>query len=291
MIRTRPLLILLVLAAVVATACSLLREPEEASGPIEAIPLELETETPAQVTATLDADTSGQNADDGYPPPAQVTDQEEDPTGYPAAFEDDVPDAAYPPAEETVEGGVAETSEAGELLVYQIRQEASQVTFELDEDLRGVRTTVVGRTDQVAGEIALNMADLSTARLGVIQINARTLATDNNFRNRAIQNQILETGAYEFITFTPTAIIGLPASVSVGDEVAFTVEGDLTIRDITQPVSFDVAAAVVSETELSGRATTSIDRADFDLRIPQVRDVANVEEVVELAIAFVARAS
>ena len=37
------------------------------------------------------------------------------------------------------------------LLVYQIDPAASQVRFELDEDLRGQRTTVIGVTHQVAG--------------------------------------------------------------------------------------------------------------------------------------------
>lgn len=101
-------------------------------------------------------------------------------------------------------------STAGTVVIFQISPADSQVRFELDEDLRGSRVTVVGTTDQVAGEIAVNLADLAQTQVGVIQINARTLATDNNFRNRAIQNEILDTGANEFITFTPTAVNGLP---------------------------------------------------------------------------------
>lgn len=64
-----------------------------------------------------------------------------------------------------------------------------------------------------------------------------------------------------------------------------------TIRNITQPVSFEVVASVPSKTELSGRATTTVEREAFGLRIPQVRDVANVEDVVELTIEFVALAT
>ena len=71
--------------------------------------------------------------------------------------------------------------------------------FELDEDLRGSRITVVGMTDQVAGEVALDFANLADTQVGTIQINARTLATDNNFRNRAIQNEILQTGAMSLL--------------------------------------------------------------------------------------------
>lgn len=290
MFRRLPILFLLILATLILAACGILSEPEEASGPIEAIPLELETpaasgETDIEPTsaplieepAQDSADTaSAQESDEAYPPPAN-----DEAAAQPAS--------AYPdPQQATSDDGSAA---AGALRVYQISQEGSEITFELDEDLRGQRTTVVGSTNQIAGEIALNLADLSTAQIGVIQINARTLLTDNNFRNRAIQNEILETGAYELITFSPTAISGLPASAAVGQEISFTVAGDLTIRDITQPVTFNVVAVAQSESELSGRATTTVERSAYNLIIPQVPQVANVEEAVDITITFTARAS
>lgn len=290
MIRKRSLLLLLTCIALMATACGLLRDPEEASGPIEAIPLDLET--PEQDAAAPATQQPEQETADAYPPATDATGGETVAEGYPSAQEAGAPDASQPDeAYPSALAGAAQPSDAGQLRVYQISQDASRVTFELDEDLRGERMTVVGTTGQVAGELAVDLADLSTAQIGVIQINARTLLTDNNFRNRAIQNEILETGAYEFITFTPTAISGLPASAVPGQEVAFTVEGDLTIRDVTQPVTFEVVATAVSESELAGRATTSIEREAFDLVIPQVRQVANVEETVDLTIEFVARAT
>lgn len=228
------------------SACGVLTAPEEASAPIEAIPLA--TQTTAAETVTEEATSE--------PSPGGATDQ----------------------------------TSAGPVL-FQIDPAASQVRFELDEDLRGVRTTVVGTTDQVAGELSIDLANLAGAQVGVLQINARTLATDNNFRNRAIQNDILETGSYEFITFTPTAVTGLPASANVGDTVEFTIEGELTIRDITQPATFQVTATAVSATQLSGTAIATVNRGDYELNIPNVPNVANVEEEVQLTIDFVANAS
>ena len=175
--------------------------------------------------------------------------------------------------------------------LYEISQADSQVRFQLGEDLRGQRTQVVGLTDQVAGQIALDLNDLSTVQVGTIQVNARTLLTDNNFRNRAIQNEILETGAFEFITFTPTAVSGLPPSAEVGEEITFSIDGNLTIRDIAQPVTFAVTATAVSESQVVGTATTTVARAEFDLRIPEVPSVANVDEEVALVIDFFAQAT
>ncbi|MFZ1397676.1 MAG: YceI family protein, partial [Candidatus Promineifilaceae bacterium] len=222
--------LLLFLMMFTATACGLLQEPAEPSATIEAVPLEIEeAEEPAVVEE-----------------PTAVSEQ-------PAVEVDEAEaESEEAPAEEPV---AEEAAPAGGLVVYEISQDASTVRFELDEDLRGNRITVVGETGQVAGQIALDLSDLSTAQVGVIQINARTLATDNDFRNRAIQNEILQTGAYEFITFTPTAVSGLPASATVGEFIQFSIEGELTIRDVTETVTFEVTATAVTETAIQGTAT------------------------------------
>ncbi len=191
--------------------------------------------------------------------------------------------------EEAPAEGAEEASAAA--AVYAIDAGASEVRFELDEVLRGEPVTVVGATDQVAGEIAVDLGDLSTAQVGTIQINARGFATDNNFRNRAINNEILDTGDFEFITFVPSAVNGLSGSASAGDTVEFTIDGELTIRDVTQPVTFNVTATVVSDTQLQGTAGAVVQRADYNLIIPSVPSVADVEEEVELTIDFVANAS
>ena len=83
----------------------------------------------------------------------------------------------------------------------------------------------------------------------------------------------------------------MPESVAVGDTFDFTVIGDLTIRDITNQVTFDVTVTANSESELVGLATTTVLRADYNLRIPNVPSVANVGEEVPLELDFTAVAN
>jgi polyisoprenoid-binding protein YceI len=255
----------LFLSAAVLTlaACGVLQEPEAATGPIEAIPLSTSS---AGVAAT---DTPSFEAE---PTESQTS----------AATTEAVPTEA-PPTEEPTAADVA--------TVFAIDPATSQVRFQLDEDLRGVRTTVVGTTSQVAGELSVSLADLTQTQVGVIQINARTLATDNNFRNRAIQNEILDTDQFEFISFMPTGIEGLPASIALGETATFSLVGELTIRDVTLPATFTVEATAVSDSQIAGTASAVVNRADFGLQIPSVPNVANVEEEVELYIDFTANAS
>lgn len=263
------------LALLALAACGVFQEVEAPSATLEAIPLE----TQAAGVATTE--------------PAAV-----EPTAAPAEATTAPAEATTAPAEATTAPeATAEaptevsSAPAGTAQVFTIDSTASQVRFQLDEELRGSPTTVVGTTDQVAGQLSVNLADLSQTQVGIIQINARTLATDNNFRNRAINNEILDTGDFEFITFTPTAVEGLPASATVGQAISFSLVGDLTIRDVTQPATFTVEATAVSETQIVGTATAIVNRADFGLQIPSVPNVANVEEEVELYIDFTANAS
>jgi len=185
---------------------------------------------------------------------------------------------------------VAVTEASGGSTVFEIVQAESEARFMLGELLRGEPTTVIGVTDQVAGEIAVDPNDPARTQVGVIKINARTLATDSDMRNRAIGNRILQTGDYEFITFTPTSISGMPASVAVGESFSFQVTGSLTIRDISHETTFEVTVTPASEMRLEGLATATIARADYNLTIPNVPSVADVDEEVLLELEFVATA-
>lgn len=205
-------------------------------------------------------------------------------------LEGQVPDESESKMEETSANAVAaeDGPQAAGIVVFEILQSESEVRFSLDEILRGELVTVIGVTDQVAGEIAIDPNDPGNTKVGTILVNARTLVTDNNFRNRAINNEILDTGAYEFITYTPTAILGFPENPQIGEVISFQIVGELTIRDVTNEITFDVSATAESENRLSGYAFAIISRSNYGLEIPEVPSVANVDEEVLLEIDFVA---
>lgn len=188
-----------------------------------------------------------------------------------------------------------ETSETtdmeSEALVFSIDGEQSTATFTLEEDLRGERVTVVGTTSEVGGTINVEMSNPGGSTVGTIVVNARTLETDNNFRNRALRSDILKSAQddFEFIIFEPQSLSNFSAeSVSVGDTLTFDITGDLTIAGTTQSVTFNTSVTVDSEAQISGTATANVLYADFGLTIPSVPSVANVTDDVDLAINFVA---
>jgi polyisoprenoid-binding protein YceI len=316
----KKMLVVVAVIAIVAIGIvvyAFLRTPEEASGPIEAIPITTDDEAAV-------ADTAGETATEADTVVNEITSTEEpepqtnigskteaggEETGGVVVGADAAPgsetqgeagnatetDTEAEPTPETNAGTSGETNESGEAatassIVFEIVAAESEARFYIDEVLRGDPITVVGVTDQVAGQFAVNPNDLSTTEVGVIQVNARTLATDNDFRNRAIKNRILLTDEYEFITFTPQEIIGLPETGTVGETYAFQIVGDLTITDVTQQKTFDVTATAVSDTRLEATAATAFLYTDFELFIPDSPAVDTVDDEVRLEVEFVAEA-
>ncbi len=259
MIILRKLIAVGVAAAVLmlaVAAYSVLKPPAEASAPITAIPLAQNEGGAAETADTTEVPAAQAGA-----------------TSAPAI------------------GAAAEATGGSEVVVAQIVPEESEARFIIDEVLNDAPKTVVGTTNQVAGELAVDPGDPAKSRVGTIQLNARTLTTDNDFRNRALMNRILVTDQYEFITFTPTSMAGLPQAGSVGESYTFQMTGNLTIKDVTKEVTFDVTATPQSAARLEGKAATTIRYADYGITIPQVRQVASVADEVRLEIDFVAAAS
>jgi polyisoprenoid-binding protein YceI len=304
---TRKILAVLAVGLVIAmgvVAYSVFRTPEEASGPIQAIPITTEVAEPTLADTSRATATETTTAVEEVEPAVEAGSQEETAEEAEPALTPETqartdvtsePDEEAAVATETVvatpgEANGANGETATSPITFEIVQADSEARFLIDEVLRGNPNTVVGVTDQVAGQFAVNPNDLSTTQIGIIRVNARTLATDNDFRNRAIKNQILLTDDYEFVTFTPLEVIGLPERGAVGEAYTFQIVGDLTITDVTRQVTFDVTATPTSETRIEGMATTAFPYTDFELFIPEVRAVDAVEDEVRLELNFVAAA-
>lgn len=201
-----------------------------------------------------------------------------------------------------VQGGSAEPSAAisapglsaaDSAVVFSIVTEESEVRFLIDEVLNGADFTVVGATDQVAGDISVNMGNPAASAIGLIRINARTLATDNGNRNRALRTFILKSSQdeFEFAEFETSELTGLPASVTLGEPFDLQIVGELRIAGAVQALTFDASLTLESETRLSGTARSSLRHADLGLTIPDVPSVSGVAEEVRLEIDFVAVAA
>ncbi len=226
------------------------------------------------------------------PQPDPTATSAPEPTAAPEPEPTDTPQPEAEPAATAQPQQEAESESADMPAVSQtftIVAEESEARFSIDELLLGQPKTVIGTTNALSGELTVDAANPAASVIGPIQIDAGTLITDDNRRNGAIRRFILQTNQYQFITFNATELIGLPETVDIGDEIDFEIMGDLTVREVTNPVLFIVSLQVVSDSEIRGSAATIVVRDDFNLTIPQVPSVANVGEEFIVEFDFVAR--
>ncbi len=176
--------------------------------------------------------------------------------------------------------------------VFTIDTSASQASFTMHETLFGQPRQVVGTTRIVSGQILVVQSAPSQSKVGQIRVDLTGLKTDSDLRNQTIQNRILETGVAgdQYAVFTMQSIAGLPGSIVIGQKVAFTMTGNLTIHGVTRVVTFTAATALTSATTLVGQAQTTVRYSDFGVSIPNVPSVTGVSDTTTLTLTFTARA-
>lgn len=164
-----------------------------------------------------------------------------------------------------------ETTSTAEARSFEIDQTRSTARFEIDDEvLNGSPQHVVGTTDQVVGQILVDPSDPGSVEFSEIVLNARTLTSDSERRDRAMRGPlVLDSGSdeHELISYAVTSVDRLGA-VTIGGTVDFTITGDLTIKGNTQPVVFDVTAVMVDANTIDGSAVAEITRDMFEIGIP-----------------------
>jgi polyisoprenoid-binding protein YceI len=124
--------------------------------------------------------------------------------------------------------------------------------------------------------------------LGPVAVDISQFQSDSSRRDNKIRSDFLESAQYPIATFTPLEIEGIPAEYTNGDPVNIMIAGDLTIKETTQPVTFEVSAQLDGEI-LTGEATTMILMSDFGVGPISILGMLETEDEVLLDFSFVAR--
>ncbi len=186
---------------------------------------------------------------------------------------------------------VPETGSESELLLLTIDPEQSRVTYEVGETFINDNNrfqVAVGVTNTIEGEVYANPTNPPLSQIGTITINIRDFQSDSSRRDNVIRGQWLESEKYPLATFVPTEITNLPETYSPGETYSFTVTGELTVREITQTVSFEVTASYTGDV-LSGNASTTILMSDFNVGPISIMGILNTEDEVKINFDFVAK--
>ena len=148
----------------------------------------------------------------------------------------------------------------------------------------------VGTTNAVRGELWIDRSDPRRSRIGAITVDISTLKSDANERDRMIRTQWLESSRFPMAQFTPTAITGLPDAYVPGQELFVQIVGDLTVRQVTRPVTF-ATTLKLNGPALTGVATTNILMTDFGFSPPSLLGILKAQNQVTIEFDFTARAA
>ena len=205
--------------------------------------------------------------------PAQVPAQS---TQAPAANQTATQPAAAP----------VQASGAGK--VYHIDPTQSEAHYEVAETFfQGNRLNLaIGRTKGIAGDVLVDFSNPANSQIGTVVINVNQLTSDEDRRDNFIRNNFLQSAQYPQATFKPTKIEGLPASVKPGDQLTLKVTGDLTVKQTTKPVTFDVTLTA-NQDKLTGTASTQVALSDFGVGPIQIA-MLQTEDKAKLVFDFVA---
>jgi polyisoprenoid-binding protein YceI len=221
-------------------------------------------------------------------------------------------EAAPAPVEEATPQTVAEPdvsdtaqtftigAEADVTETFVIVPEESQAAYVVDEEfladalgklgIAAGSVVVVGTTPGVSGELQLNFGRPELVQAGTFTVDLTRLATDQERRDSWLRNNALQTARFPQAQFTATGASGLPATYTEGQEVNFQLTGDLTIRDMTNRVTFDVTAVLSGDT-LRGKAILPLQMTDFGIDPPNFVNTLTVANSLRIEVDITAKKS
>ena len=221
-------------------------------------------------------------------PPATVTEPE--PAATPTLTEEtepvDTPTPTEEPDEETTSPPAAPgPRETGQVdgVTFTVGQ-GSEATFTVEEQFARVTlpNDAVMRTTALSGEVHLD------GRPSVVEIDLHRLSSDQSRRDGYVRTRMFPNDP--IATFTLDDATPLPAGFTEGEPVTAQVTGQLEIRGVQAPVTFDVEARDDGDVIfILGRTTFVWD--DFQIPPPNIAGFVQVVDEVRVEVLLAVRPS
>ena len=254
--------------------------PAAAPAPVEsAAPVAPTAAQPvAQPVAPVAQPLEGPTAEPIRPPEPAAA-----PASEPAAPEPTLPSAAAEPAEtsapaEPAEPAVQEMPAPGQVedVVFVIG-EGSEATFTVNEKLARLElpNDAVMRTSDLSGKVYLD------GQASVIEINLHSLSSDQSRRDGYVRDRMFPSNPVAI--FTVPDLGPLPEPIAVGESITRQVEGQLSIRGITKPVTFEVEARLDPEA-LFILGSTSFTWDELEIPPPNIPNRIQVKDEVRVEV-------
>jgi polyisoprenoid-binding protein YceI len=188
-------------------------------------------------------------------------------------------------------GDVAATAQPAVALRLVVAPAGNEARYRVQERLMGrdLDNDAVGVTGAVTGGIALDSAGRVIPGASRFTVDVSGLKTDNDRRDNYVRRRLLQTDSFPTVELRPTAVQGLPANTSLARPPAgpqtLTLVGDLTVRGVTRPTTWQVTAEY-KDGRVVGKAATRFTFAEFQMSQPRVPIVLSVSDTIRLEYDF-----
>lgn len=147
---------------------------------------------------------------------------------------------------------------------------------------------VVGTSPGVSGEMTLDFTNPELVENAQFTVDLSQLQSDQDRRDNWLEDNALVTSQFPQAIFVATSVSGLPESYTAGEEISFQLTGDLTVREVTNSVTFDVTATLTGDT-IQGSAVLPLQMSDFNITPPDFANTLTVEDSFRIEVELVAR--
>lgn len=166
-------------------------------------------------------------------------------------------------------------AEAGNEARYLVREQLAGLEFPND---------AIGRTAGVTGRLVIGADGTVAKDASRFEIDLASLQSDEDRRDNYLRRRTLETETHPAAVFVPTAIRGLSMPLE-GGERTFEIVGDLTIKQVTRPVTWTVTARQ-ADGAVAGTAKTQFTFEEFGLTKPSLARLLSVADEIRLEYDF-----
>ncbi|MEX2628238.1 MAG: YceI family protein, partial [Ilumatobacteraceae bacterium] len=141
----------------------------------------------------------------------------------------------------------------------------------------------VGRTNDITGSLVI---DGTTVTAAEFEVDMTTVESDDDRRDRQFRGRIMNVDEFPTASFVLTESIQLGEIPPPGEQLTAAATGDLTLRGVTNSVTFDVTAQL-EDGRIGVLGAIPVVFADYDIVNPSTAGITTEDEgLLEFVLVF-----
>ena len=146
-----------------------------------------------------------------------------------------------------------------------------------------IPSEAIGETSDVTGTIIFNENGSVLSEASVLTVGVDGLTSDESRGEGFLRRSSIQTSRFPDATFSINGTEGLDGPLPSEGSVSFTLLGNMTIRDVTKPVTLDAEAQFTGDS-ITATASTVITFDQFEMSKPSLAFTLSVEGEIRLEL-------